>query len=233
MLVASSHQVHVSQCVRYAVWTRTEGGNDTDVQRTVELGRQMHSKYRRAIRTGDCLDKQIENVGGSMHASLLCMHNRWETVVMCILHNLMAFGKYLSVWICKRSHLWKPARRTRLATPLRRAKAGVVLAGKGAPDGEESCYLLAHWEEIAQLLGVGPNTKKAVAHMYMLLQNLKSTPYHAKALKFKTIVENLRQAISPTERSTTSCGWRNMHAVCSRGLRHGGLPCFPLAWWSP
>ena len=82
---------------RYAVWTRTEGWKDTDVERTVELDRQMYRRYCRAVRKGDCVGKQIENVGGCTHAPLLCIHNHWETVVSCILHNLMAVGKYLSV----------------------------------------------------------------------------------------------------------------------------------------
>ena len=121
------------------------------------------------------------------HAPLLCMDIRSETVVLCILHLLMAVGKYLSVRICKRSQLLKPARRTKFATLLRRARTGDVLVGKGAPDGEESWNLLAHWEEIAKLLRAGPNTKNAGADMYMLLQNLHSTRYNAKALKCKQI----------------------------------------------
>ena len=35
----------------YAVWTRTEGWKDTEVERTVELDRQMYGKYCRAVRT--------------------------------------------------------------------------------------------------------------------------------------------------------------------------------------
>ena len=82
---------------RYAVWTRMEGWKDTDVEGTVELDRQMYGKYCRAVRMGDRVGKRIENVGGSTHAPLLCMHNRCETVVLCILHILMAVGKYSSV----------------------------------------------------------------------------------------------------------------------------------------
>ena len=90
------------------------------------------------------MGKRIENVGGCKHAPLLSIHDSWETLVLCILHILMAVGKYLSVWIRKQSRLLKPVRRTKLATLLGRAKTGVVLAGKDAPDGEESWNLLAH-----------------------------------------------------------------------------------------
>ena len=122
----------------YAVWTRTEGWKDTVVERTVQLDRQMYRKYCRAVRTGDRVGKRIENVGGCTHRPLLCMHNRWETVVLCILHILSVVGKYLSIWTRERSHLLRPARLTKLAILLRRGITGVVLAGKGAPDGEES-----------------------------------------------------------------------------------------------
>ena len=99
------------------------------MERTVELDRQLYRKYCRAVTTGDRAGKRIENVGDCMHAPLLCMHNRWETVVLCILHILMAVGKYLSVLNRKRSRLLKPARRTKLATLLGRAKSGFALAG--------------------------------------------------------------------------------------------------------
>ena len=171
----------------------------------------MYRKYRRVVRTGDRVGKWIENVGGCTYAPLQCMHNRWQTVVLCILHILMAVRKYLSVCIRKRSRLLKPVRRIKLATLLRRAKTGVVLAGKGAPYGEESWNQLAHWDEIAQLLRVGPNTKKAVADMYMLLQNLYSTRYNAKALKCKRIAKKFRKAILPTVRSYCFL-WLGKHA---------------------
>ena len=143
---------------KYAVWTRTHGWKHTDVERTVELDRQMYRKYCRVVRTGDHVGKRIENVGCCTHAPLLCMHNHWKNVVLCILHILMAVGNHLSVWIRKRSRLLKPAQRTNSANLLRRAKTGVVLAGKGARDGEESWNLLAHWEEIAKLFRAGQNT---------------------------------------------------------------------------
>ena len=210
----------------YAVWRRTEGWKDTYVERTVELDRQMYGKYCRAVRTGDRVGKRIDNVGGCTHAPLLCMHNRWETVVLCILHMVMAVGKYLSVWIRKRSRLLKPARRKKLAALLRRAKTGVVLAGKGAPDGEESRNLLAHWEWIAILLQPGPDTKKAVADMYMLLQNLYSTRYNAKALKCKRIAKKFRKAILPTVCSYYFL-WLEKHArPVLKGIAPWGLAMF-------
>ena len=145
----------------YAVWTRTESWKDTDVERTVELDGQMYGKYCRTVSTGNRVGKRIENVGRCTHAPLLCIHNRWQTVVLCFLHILMAVEKYLSVWMRKRSRLLKPARRTNFATLLRCAKTGVVLAGKSAPDGQESWNLLAHWGEIAKLLRAEPNTKQS------------------------------------------------------------------------
>ena len=85
----------VGSVYTYALWTRTEGWKDTDVERTVEPERQMYGKYCRAVRTGDHVGKRIENVGGCTHGTLLCMHSRWETVVLCILHILMALEKVL------------------------------------------------------------------------------------------------------------------------------------------
>ena len=221
-VVASSPLAH-EPLATYAVWTCTGGWKDTDVERTVELDRQMYGKYCRAVRTGDRVGKRIENVGGCTHAPLLCMHNRWETVVLCILHILMAVGKYLSVWIRKRSRLLKPAQRTKLATLLRRAKAGVVLVGKGAPHVEESLNLLAHWEEIAKLLQAGPHPKKAVADMYMLLQNLYSTRYNAKALRCKLIAQKNRLAILPTVRSNYLAWLEKYARRVLKGIEPWGL----------
>ena len=70
---------------------------------------------------------------------------------------------------------------------------------------------MAHWEEIANLLQVGPNTKKAVADMYMLLQNPYTTRYNVKALKGKRIAKKFRQAILPTVRSYYFL-WMEQHA---------------------
>ena len=81
----------------YAVWTCTEGWKGTVVERTVELDRQMYRKYCQAVRMADCVGKWNEHVGGCAHAPLLCMHDRSETVVLGILHILMAVGKCLSV----------------------------------------------------------------------------------------------------------------------------------------
>ena len=158
------------------MWTCTEGWKDTDVLRTVELHRQMHRKYGRAVRTGDSVGKRFENVGGCMHAPLLCMHNRWETVVLCFCHILMAVGKYWSIWIRKRSRFLEPARRTKLATLIPSAKAGLTLAGKSSPEGEDSCSLLAHWDEIAQLSWVGKNTiKSCCRHLHGAAKSLQHT----------------------------------------------------------
>ena len=70
---------------------------------------------------------------------------------------------------------------------------------------------MAHWEEIAKLLRAGTNTKKAVSDMYMLLQNLYSTRYNAKALKCKRIAKTFRQAILPMVRSYYFL-WLEQHA---------------------
>ena len=167
------------------------------------------------------MGKRIDNVVGCTHALLLCMQNRWETVVLCISHNLMAVGKYLSVWIRKCSRLLKPALCTKLAALLRRARTGVVLAGKGARDGEESWSLLAHWEEIAKLLRAGPNTRKDI-----LLQNLYGTRYNARALKCKRNATKFRQAILPTVRSYYFL-WLEKHAPrVLKGIAPWGLAMF-------
>ena len=203
----------------YAVWTRTEGWKYTYGERTVELDRQMYRRYCRAVRTGVRVGKQIENAGGCTLAPLLCIHNHWETVVLCILHILMAVGKYLSVWIRRCSHLLKPAPRTRLATLLCDAKIGVLLAGKGAPDWEESWNLLAHWEEIAKLLRLGANTKRLLPTCTCCCKTSIAQGTMRKHSSANGLPKNSARPFCPRCAPTTSCGWRSMHAVLNAVLK--------------
>ena len=63
----------------------------------------------RLLGLGTMWGSGLRNDGGCTHAPLLGMHNRLETVVLCILQIIMAVGKYFSVWIRKLSRLLKPA----------------------------------------------------------------------------------------------------------------------------
>ena len=217
----------------YAVWTRTESWKDTYVKRTVELDRQMYRMYCRAVRTEDRVGKQIENAGGCTLAPLLCIQDHWETVVLCILHILMAVGKYLSVWICRRSHLLKPARRTKLATLLCDAKTRVLLTGKGAPDQEESWNLFALWEEIAKLLRLGANTKKLLLTCTCCCKTSIAQGTMRKHSSANGLPKKFRQAILPTVRSYYFL-WLEKHAHgVLMVIAQWGLTMVSRAWLSP
>ena len=138
------------------------------------------------------------NAKGCVSEPLLHMEERFNFVVMCILHLVIWDDDYLTKFIRKKCKDLPPATRERVQDRLNCAKTKNILKGHASPDGEETWLLLANWRHIGKAMKLPNHIIDVVVQIASLLTALQIWEFNSNALNCKSIAKKLKQTICPT-----------------------------------
>ena len=129
------------------------------------------------------------------------VHDRYFSIVMCILHCLISVGKQTTIYMRRYAKKVAPAVRAEVQRILTKANTKISVQGKASPKGEETWRLLIVWPAIADLLHVPCRAQKAVIAMGRLCAALYSTYHKPSTLKCAKVARRFQEEICPRLRS--------------------------------
>ena len=143
----------------------------------------------------------VSDVYGCIRLPLLKVHDRYFSVVMCILHCLVFAGKQTTIYVRRYAKKVAPVVRAEVQKILTEANTKISLQGKASPKGEETWRLLIVGPAIAHLLHVPRRAQKAVIAMGKLCAALYSTYHEPSTLKCAKVVRRFNEEFCPRLRS--------------------------------
>ena len=178
----------------HAVWCNLKGNwGDRTWRRSPQSDKTSYKLYKKGL---DCT-----NAKRSVSEPLLHIEERFEFVVMCILHLVIRVGDYLTKFIRKNCKDIPLATRERVQHRLICPKTKISLKGHASSDGEETCLLLANWRHIGQAMKLPNHVIDVVVQMASLLTAIQNLELNSDTLNCKSIAKKFRQTICPTIRS--------------------------------
>ena len=143
----------------------------------------------------------VSDVYGCIGLPLLMVHDRYFSIVMCILHCLISVGKQTKIYMRRHAKKVAPAVRAEVQRILIEANTKISVQGKASPDAEETWRLLIVWPAIAHLLHVPRRAQKAVIAMGRLCAALYSTYHKPPTLKCAKVARRFQEEICLRPRS--------------------------------
>ena len=143
----------------------------------------------------------VSDVYGCMRLPLLKVHDRYFSIVMCILHCLISVGKQTTIYVRRYAKKVAPAVRAEVQRILTEANTKISVQGKASPKGEETWRPLILWPAMAHLLHVPRRAQKAVIAMGKLCAALYSTYHKPSTLKCAKVARRFQEEICPRLRS--------------------------------
>ena len=143
----------------------------------------------------------VSDVYGCIRLPLLMVHDRYFSIVMCILHCLISVGKRTTIYMRRYAKKVAPAVRAEVQRILTEANTKISVQGKASPKGEETWRLLIVWPAIAHLLHVPCREQKAMIAMGRVCAALYSTYHKPSTLKCAKVARRFQEEICPRLRS--------------------------------
>ena len=137
----------------------------------------------------------LSDVYGCIRLPLLKVHDRYFSIVMCILHCLISVGKQTTIYMRRYAKKVAPASRAEVQRILTEAKKKMLVQGKASPEGEETWRLLIVWPAIAHLLHVPCRAQKVVIATGKLCAALYSTYHKPSTLKCAKVARRFQEEI--------------------------------------
>ena len=178
----------------FATWCRElQRWCDTDVPRTTTAKQKKRTVYTGAATAWDAR--------GCTKEPLLHIDDRHHFVVMCVLHLLIAMGKYVTKFLRVHATRLTPHQRNKAQEGLNKAKTNIAMKGKSQPDGEELWRLLTNWSVIAKVMKLPSQARAVVEQMSVLLTQMYCWEFHPEVLKCAGVAKRFQLIICPTVRS--------------------------------
>ena len=143
----------------------------------------------------------VSDVYGCIRLPLLKVHDRYFSIVLCILHCLISVGKKTTIYVRRYAKKVAPAVRAEVQIILTESNTKISVQGKASPKGEETWRLLIVWPAIAHLLHVLRRAQKAVIAMGKLCAALYSTYHKPSTLNCAKVARRFQEEICPCLRS--------------------------------
>ena len=174
----------------------------------------------------------VSDVYGCIRFPLLKVHDRYFSIVMCILHCLTSLGRETTIYVRRYAKKVAPAVRAEVQRILTEANTKISVQGKASPKGEETWGLLIVWPAIAHLLHVPRRAQKAVIPMGKLCAALYSTYSKPSTLKCVKVARRFQEEICPRLLRLICYGFAVMHAGYWMPFALGDVRRFRGMLWS-
>ena len=174
----------------------------------------------------------VSDVYGCICLPLLKVHDRYFSIVMCILHCLISVGKQTTIYVRCYAKKVAPAVRAGVQRKLTEANTKILLQGKASPKGEETWRLLIVWPAFAHLLHVPRRAQKAVIAMGKLCAALYSTYHKPSTLKCAKVARRVQEEICPRLRSPYLLWLRPDARRVLDAIPLGDVRCLQQMLWS-
>ena len=118
-------------------------------------------------------------------------------VVFCLLHAVMALGRAVCAFVNRRARCLTPAKKSALQCVLDDNKTHFKVGSTAGPDGEDTCRILACWEDIAAHLEIGNKARRAVLDVRKMVSELYVTyqPHRPQSDYCKRVIRNFRKHV--------------------------------------
>ena len=143
----------------------------------------------------------VSDVYGCIRLPLLMVHDRYFSIVICILHCLISVGKQTTIYMRRYAKKVAPAVGVEVQRILTAANTKISVQGKASPKGEETWRLLIVWPAIAHLLHVPRRAQKAVIAMGRLCAAFYSAYHKPPTLNCAKVARRFQEEICPRLRS--------------------------------
>ena len=152
----------------------------------------FHRRWPKAI---------VSDVYGCIRLPLLKVHDRYVSIVMCILHCLISVGTQTTIYVRRYAKKVAPAMRAEVQRILTEANTKISLQGQASRKGEGTWRLLIVWPAISHLLHVPRRAQKALIVPIKLCAALYSTYHKPSTLNCAKVVRRFQEEICPRLRS--------------------------------
>ena len=161
----------------------------------------VHHKGREKLRRLYTRGATASGARGCTKESLLHVDDRHHFVAMCVLHLLIAVGKYITKFFRVHATRLAPHQRNKAQELLNMAETNKALKGKSQPDGEEVWRLLTNWSVIAKVMNLPSQARAVVEQMFIFLTLMYRWVFHPGVLEPAGVATPFQRIICPTVRS--------------------------------